>query len=60
MKITNLIPQTYEVQYLKEKRIKLPSVEEIKKNGLSDELKTQLLNPNSRFDNDLVVFMAQF
>jgi len=55
MKNNNLIPQTCEVQYLKE-NIKLPSVEEIKKNGLSDELKEQLLNPNAKFDGDIVAF----
>jgi len=63
MKSNNIpiVPQTYyEVQYLENEKIKLPGADEIKKNGLSDELREQLLNPNAQFDNDLVVFMAQF
>jgi hypothetical protein len=39
-----------------EERIELPSVEEIQKNGISSELREQLLNPNAKFDGDLIVF----
>ena len=55
---TNLVP-IQEVQYLKNienKKTQLPSVEEIERNGISEELKRTLLDPHARFDNNLEVY----
>jgi len=52
---TNLAP-IQEVWELKENKIQLPTIEEIREKGLSPELINQLKDSNSRFENDLVVF----
>jgi len=51
---TNLAP-IQEVYELKE-NIKLPSVEKIKKSGLSEKFKNALLDPNAKFENNLQVY----
>jgi hypothetical protein len=46
---------TEEIQYLENKKIQLPSVAEIQKNGISAELKAQLLDPQASFSSEIEV-----
>jgi len=51
-------PVIQEVRHLEDYNNKIPTIEEIKQQGLSPEFKAALLNPNSRFSADTKVYCA--
>jgi len=57
--VTPNVPQFAEVQELKQDiKIQLPSVEQIKEKGLSQELVNKLRDPDTIFNSDIVVYCS--